>query len=102
MVTSLEQCAAFALKDERLGEVVGLTVVVKKEAHGRITTHADRVALIDELRTSVSGHLAKYKIPDADKITFQTVPLPRGATGKILKRQIRDEANAKLVPRSKL
>ena len=40
----------------------------------------------------VKQHIAAFKIPSA--IEFRSEQLPRGATGKILKRQIRDEVAA--------
>ncbi|HUZ14091.1 MAG TPA: class I adenylate-forming enzyme family protein [Caulobacteraceae bacterium] len=47
---------------------------------------ADRIA--DEIRESLSGRLARFKIPTAIRLTEGE--LPRTATGKILKRELRE------------
>ena len=44
-------------------------------------------ATTDEIRESLSGHLARFKIPTAIRLTEGE--LPRTATGKILKRELR-------------
>jgi hypothetical protein len=44
----------------------------------------------------VKGKLAGFKIPLPDNVFFTGEPLPRGATGKTLKREIRDKVNAEL------
>ncbi len=44
-------------------------------------------ALADELRAHVAAHLARFKVPKA--ISFSTEPLPRTASGKLLRRQLR-------------
>ena len=43
----------------------------------------------DELADHVGDHLATFKVPS--RWELRTEQLPRGATGKILKRQLRDE-----------
>jgi long-chain acyl-CoA synthetase len=43
----------------------------------------------DELRAHVAARLAAFKVPS--RVFFRTAPLPRNATGKLLKRQLRDE-----------
>merc|ERR1719174_2676937 len=80
---SVHECAAFGIKDERLGEVVGLMVYFKAGA----------------------TPLSAFKIPLEKNVFFTETTLPRGATGKILKRAIRDKINAALAaaaPKSKL
>ena len=42
-----------------------------------------------ELLSATAGKLAKFKLPSEDHIFFVSTPLPRGATGKIQKRDIR-------------
>ena len=39
----------------------------------------------------------RFKIPKPSNVFVSATPLPRGGTGKILKRQIRDTVNAGLV-----
>jgi long-chain acyl-CoA synthetase len=47
----------------------------------------DRPAVADEIRDSLAGRLARFKIPT--KIRLTTGELPRTATGKLLKREMR-------------
>ena len=46
----------------------------------------------EELRRHVRERLAGFKVPSV--IELATAPLPRNASGKIMKRQIRDELAA--------
>lgn len=73
----IHEVAVFGLPDERLGEVVGAAVVL----HEGIEMTAD--ALCGHL----AEHLAGFKIPA--HIWFRTEQLPRIASGKIFKRQIK-------------
>jgi long-chain acyl-CoA synthetase len=76
------EAAVYAVPDERLGEDVAATV------------HGTPELNLDELRTFLLGHLAKHEVP---KYIFTTAePLPRTATGKLFKRQLRDESVASL------
>jgi len=85
------EAAAFSVPDERLGEVVGLAVMVKE---GSSATSADLVA-----KVVASKKLADYKTPKPQHVFVQRDPLTRGATGKILRREIKE---ACLKPKSKL
>ena len=80
------ECSAFGLPDERLGETVGLAAMRKP---GATTTEAELLAAV-----KAADKLAAFKIPA--HIVLTTEPLPRGATGKILKREIRDALAARL------
>jgi long-chain acyl-CoA synthetase len=73
------ECAVFGVPDERLGEEVGAALFVKKgsDVSG------------DALREHIADKLAKYKIPRY--IWLLDEPLPRNASGKFLKRQLREE-----------
>lgn len=73
------ECAVFGVPDDRLGEEVGVAVVVKPGA---------KVGA-DEIRKHCATRLAKYKIPRY--IWLRDEQLPRNANGKFLKRQLRDE-----------
>jgi steroid-24-oyl-CoA synthetase len=42
-----------------------------------------------ELQEFVAGRLARFKVPS--RIVFRDAPLPRTATGKVLKRDLRNE-----------
>eukprot|EP00658_Telonema_sp_P-2_P015903 TRINITY_DN16146_c0_g2_i1.p1 TRINITY_DN16146_c0_g2~~TRINITY_DN16146_c0_g2_i1.p1 ORF type:complete len:309 (-),score=64.82 TRINITY_DN16146_c0_g2_i1:143-1069(-) len=89
------ECAAFGIKDARLGEEVGVMVYLKPQTDISAPDLVERV-----VNTKL---LAKFKVPLAKNVVFTRVPLPRGATGKILKRQIRDTVNKQLgSTRSKL
>ena len=41
----------------------------------------------------VKGKIAGFKIPKPEDMFFQNEILPRGATGKILKREVRNQIN---------
>ena len=73
------EAAAFGIPHERLGEELVASVFLKPGA----------VVTDDELRAHVAEKLAPFKVPS--RIVFVTEQLPRGATGKILKRELRDE-----------
>ena len=76
---SVAEAAVFGIPDERLGEEVAAVLVLKK---GSALTE---VELKDFLRAS----LASYKIPS--KVWFRTEEIPKNATGKFLKRELRKE-----------
>ncbi|MEZ4215274.1 MAG: class I adenylate-forming enzyme family protein [Myxococcota bacterium] len=76
------EAAVFGVPHERLGEEVAASILLKAGASlGAV-----------ELREFLGRHIAPFKIPTV--IDFRSEPLPRGATGKILKRQLRDEQTA--------
>ena len=77
-IPGVTECAVFGLPDERLGEKVAAAIQVR--AGQSLSEEQVREALVDKL--------AKFKIPEA--VFLQDKPLPRGATGKIQKRDIRD------------
>jgi long-chain acyl-CoA synthetase len=72
------EAAVYGIPDERLGEEVACHVMVKP---GETLDAA-------ELRRFLADRLAKFEIPAS--ITFVDEQLPRNASGKILKRQLRD------------
>jgi long-chain acyl-CoA synthetase len=72
------EAAVYAVPDERLGEEVGATL------HGRPGID------LDALREFLGEHLARFEIPRYFRLS--TEPLPRTASGKILKRELRAEA----------
>jgi long-chain acyl-CoA synthetase len=73
------EAAVFGLPHERLGEEVAAAILPK----------AGMSIDPDDLRTHLAQHLARFKIPT--HVEFVSEQLPRGATGKILKRTIRDD-----------
>lgn len=81
---AVAEAAVFGLPDERLGEVVGAAVVLRPGA-----------ALAEaELRDFLGEHLASFKLPA--HIWFPEEQLPRIASGKIFKRQLKLDYSAAL------
>ena len=78
------ECAVFGVPDARLGEAVAAVVSVRPDAP----------PTVEDLRTHTAEHLAKFKVPE--HIWLRTERLPRIASEKIFKRQLRDEAVALL------
>jgi len=72
------EAAVYAVPDERLGEEVGATIFVNKPL--------DK----SELQEFLSQHLARFEVPRYFRMVGE--PLPRTASGKILKRELRAEA----------
>ena len=75
---SILEASVYAVPDERLGEEVGATI------------YAESPIDDTELRGYLVEHIAKFKIPRY--IVQSEEPLPRIASGKIDKRQIRELA----------
>jgi len=75
----VEACV-YGVPDERLGEEVGATI------HGKPGLGEEA------LRSFLAPRLARFEIPRY--FHFADAPLPRTASGKILKRQLREEARA--------
>jgi long-chain acyl-CoA synthetase len=75
---AIAETTVFGVPDERLGEEVGAAVFFK----------AGQSATEDELRAHCGEYMAKHKVPRY--IWFVNEPLPRNASGKFLKREVRD------------
>ncbi|HQR02806.1 MAG: AMP-binding protein [Proteobacteria bacterium] len=75
---AVAEAAAFAVPDATYGEVVGVAVVPREGA----TISAE------EVKRHVAQHLAAYKVPAHVAVLEQT--LPRNATGKVIKRALKD------------
>jgi long-chain acyl-CoA synthetase len=82
MHPAVREVSVYAVPDDRLGEEVGATV------------YADDTLDEAELRAFLARHLARYELPRY--IVRSPGPLPRTPSGKILKRQVRDQAIAQL------
>ena len=78
----VREVSVYAVPDERLGEEVGATV------------HAASDLDPDDLRSFVSRHLAAFEVPRYLLMTRD--PLPRTASGKLLKRELRAQALVQL------
>jgi len=72
---AVQEAAVIGVPDEKMGEEVGAAVVLKQ---GQEISE-------DELRTYLKEQLAAYKYP---RRVWFTDELPKGPTGKILKREI--------------
>ena len=84
---AMHEAAVYGLPDERLGEVVAATVLLRA---GTTVTAAELQAFVGERLAGVQG---------AERIDFATEQLPRNAAGKILKRELRDQRRAERVAR---
>jgi len=76
----VKDVAVIGLPDPEYGEQVAAVIQVADEARA--------AALPAELREKLSATLAKFKIPSSYKL--QETELPRNATGKVLKRELRE------------
>ncbi len=75
---AVAECSVFGVPDDRLGEEVGVAVYLKEGAH----------ADADTLREHCRALIASHKIPR--HVWIVADPLPRNASGKFLKRELRD------------
>ena len=78
------EAAVFGVPDERLGEAVGAVIVVEGEVSDPL----------EALQTYLKDHLAAFKIPAY--VWVHDGSLPRTATGKIFKRELKQHYNATL------
>ncbi len=76
------EASVYGVPDERLGEEIGATLYTQAPVSEA------------ELRAFLEPRLARFEIPRYVHISPD--PLPRIASGKILKRQLRDEATVRL------
>jgi len=76
---AVAECTVFGVPDDRLGEEVGAAVVL----------HEGASLAPAELRAHCAEGIAKFKVPRY--LWFLDEALPRNASGKFLKRQLRDE-----------
>ena len=85
---AVHEVAVFGLPDERLGEIVGAAIVLREGEE--MTT--------DDLRNFLAEHVAGFKIPAHS--WFRAEQLPRIASGKIFKRQLKADYAAELAANS--
>ncbi len=76
---AVAECSVFGVPDDRLGEEVGAALVL---AEGFTATP-------EELRKHCSELIAKHKIPRY--LWVQSESLPRNASGKFLRRELKDQ-----------
>jgi long-chain acyl-CoA synthetase len=82
MHPAVREASVYAVPDERLGEEVGATIYASEPLDEA------------ELCAFLAQHLPRYELPRY--ILRSAGPLPRTPSGKILKRELRDEAIARL------
>jgi long-chain acyl-CoA synthetase len=75
---AVAECCVFGVPDPRLGEEVGVALV----------TRPGEVFTAETLREHLSGLVARHKIPRY--VWILDTPLPRNASGKFLKRELRE------------
>ena len=75
---AVAEAAVFSVPDDRLGEEVGAAIFPAQDKH----------PTPEEIREHCKGLLASYKVPRY--LWFMDEPLPRNASGKFLKRELRD------------
>ncbi|HCD54174.1 MAG TPA: long-chain fatty acid--CoA ligase, partial [Halieaceae bacterium] len=81
---AVREAAVFGLPDERLGESVAAVVVLRE---------GDELG-VEALQRFLGEHLAAFKVPL--RVWLQTEALPRIASGKIFKRQLKAHYSAEL------
>jgi long-chain acyl-CoA synthetase len=74
------EAAVYGLPDERLGEIVGATIMTRPGA----------VVSAEQLQAFLKSHIAHYKVPT--HMLIQTEQLERIASGKIAKKVLRQQA----------
>jgi len=80
---AVHEAAVFGVPHTRLGEEVACAVVPKRGA----------TLDVADLERHLAEHIAGFKIPTVWDV--RDAPLPRNASGKILKRGLRDEIVAR-------
>ncbi|MDZ3992018.1 class I adenylate-forming enzyme family protein [Pseudomonas sp. Teo4] len=76
-MAGVQEAAAFALDDPTLGEVVALAI------HGS----AAELPSVEQVKGYIAARLAAYKVPA--QVYRVPQPLPRNATGKVLKAELK-------------
>ncbi len=79
---AVAECCVFGVPDQRLGEEIGVAVVLKPGA----------VCDETELQKHCLDHMSKHKVPRY--VWFEAEALPRNASGKFLRRELRDRLSA--------
>jgi len=76
---AVRECSVFGIPDDRLGEVVGVAVYPQSAVTAaELSAHC------------AGGKLAKFKVPEQQYIFLLNEELPKGATGKIDKKGLRE------------
>jgi long-chain acyl-CoA synthetase len=80
---SVAECSVFGVPDDRLGEEVGVAVVLKP---------GEDLAAVT-LREHCAGIMAKHKVP---RYVWFLTALPRNASGKFVKRDLKEQLTKEL------
>lgn len=78
-VPGIAECCVFGVPDQRLGEEIGVAIVMKPGE----TSSAEAVI------AHCAAQMSKHKLPRY--VWFLDQPLPRNASGKFLRRELKDE-----------
>lgn len=76
---AVQECAVFGLPHDKLGEEVAISLVLKGNKE---LSEAD-------LQAHIASQVAKFKVPS--KVFFESEPLPRNATLKVLKKPLKEK-----------
>ncbi len=77
-IDELAECSVFGVPDDRLGEEVGAAIYLKP----------GQSLSAEDIRSFCAVLMAKHKIPTY--LWILDTPLPRNASGKFLKRELKD------------
>ena len=75
---AVAECSVFGVKDARMGEEIGVAVFLKEGQS------LDQAALVEHCLE----HMSKHKAPRY--VWFMDEPLPRNASGKFLRRELKE------------
>ena len=89
---NIDQCAVFALPDERLGECVCAAVVMKRNDNFLYNNKHKKMVVEDIRKFCGKYKLSGFKRP---RRVFITNELPRNSAGKILKHLLKREYSVK-------
>ncbi|RDV01491.1 AMP-dependent synthetase [Sphingorhabdus pulchriflava] len=81
---AVAECSVFGVPDDRMGEEVAAAIFLK----------SGEMLDADSLREEMAKHIAKHKLPRF--VWFVDEPLPRNASGKFLRRELRDTFAAQM------
>jgi len=80
---AVRECSVFGLPDERLGEVVGAAIWATDTSISK-----------EDIIATAAQTLTKFKVPAAINVFMHSEALPKGATGKLDKKGLRDHYGA--------
>ncbi|WP_309752965.1 class I adenylate-forming enzyme family protein [Novosphingobium sp.] len=81
---AVAECSVFGVKDDRMGEEIGVAVYL---GGGQTIDETD-------LKKHCLDHMSKHKVPRY--VWFLDDPLPRNASGKFLRRELKERLSAEL------